>query len=150
MHRNWNEGPGVEKHITILVPEPPNGGWCYPGKAVPPNTSHKQHGYSICYGAALACQHYLDSTTRSAPVAATKPRHVVINATGLKVYGVGEWHLWKHRIRRRRMRYKLHLGVDETAREIVAVDLTALRSHPWGSDYDPAVADYCYACSRVR
>src|SRR5713226_8290041 len=38
-------------------------GWCYPGKAVPPNTSHKQHGYSICYGAALACQHYLDSTT---------------------------------------------------------------------------------------
>jgi mannose-6-phosphate isomerase-like protein (cupin superfamily) len=25
VHRNWNEGPGIEKHITMLVPEPPQG-----------------------------------------------------------------------------------------------------------------------------
>jgi len=25
VHRNWNAGPGVEKHITILVPEPAKG-----------------------------------------------------------------------------------------------------------------------------
>src|SRR5919201_5137570 len=30
------------------------------------------------------------------------PRHVVIDATGLKVYGTGEWRVWKHRLRRRR------------------------------------------------
>jgi len=28
------------------------------------------------------------------------PRHVVIDATGLKVYGTGEWHVWKHRVSR--------------------------------------------------
>ncbi len=25
VHRNWNEGPGVEKHVTLLVPEPAKG-----------------------------------------------------------------------------------------------------------------------------
>ena len=30
------------------------------------------------------------------------PRHVVVDATGLKVYGTGEWHVWKHRVSRRR------------------------------------------------
>ncbi len=31
----------------------------------------------------------------------SNPRHVVIDATGLKVYGAGEWHVWKHRVGRR-------------------------------------------------
>ena len=43
----------------------------------------------------------------------TRPRHVVIDATGLKVYRAGEWHVRKHRGRRRTWR-KLHLSVDET------------------------------------
>jgi hypothetical protein len=57
------------------------------------------------------------------------PRHVVIDATGLKVYGAGEWRVWKHRVSRRRTWRKLHLGVDETTKEIVAVELTASRVH---------------------
>ena len=57
------------------------------------------------------------------------PRHVVIDATGLKVYGAGEWHVRKHRVGRRRMWRKLHLGIDETTKEIVAVDLTESRVH---------------------
>ena len=57
------------------------------------------------------------------------PRHVVIDATGLKVYGAGEWHVRKHRGGRRRMWRKLHLGIDETTKEIVAVDLTESRVH---------------------
>jgi len=52
------------------------------------------------------------------------PRHIVIDATGLKVYGAGEWHVWKHRVRRRRTWRKLHLGIDEATKEIVAVELT--------------------------
>src|SRR5215813_4203807 len=57
------------------------------------------------------------------------PRHVVIDATGLKVYGAGEWHVWKHRVSRRRTWRKLHLGIDETTKEIVAVELTGSRMH---------------------
>ena len=41
----------------------------------------------------------------------SSPRHIVIDTTGLKVYGAGEWR-------------KLHLGVDETTKEIVAVEVT--------------------------
>jgi len=57
------------------------------------------------------------------------PRHVVIDATGLKVYGAGEWHVWKHRVGRRRTWRKLHIGVDEATKEIVAVEVTESRVH---------------------
>jgi len=60
------------------------------------------------------------------------PRHVVNDATGLKVYGAGEWHQWKHRVRRRRMWRKLHLGIDATSTEIVASALTDRAPHPHG------------------
>lgn len=59
------------------------------------------------------------------------PRHVVIDTTGLKVFGAGEWYVRKHgrgKGRRRTWR-KLHLGVDEASKEIVAVDLTASAVH---------------------
>jgi hypothetical protein len=54
---------------------------------------------------------------------------VVIDATGLKVYGAGEWHVWKHRVSRRRTWRKLHLGIDERTKEIVAVEVTESRVH---------------------
>ena len=60
---------------------------------------------------------------------AVRPRHVVVDATGLKVYGAGEWHVRKHRGGRRRAWRKLHLGVDETTKEIVAVEVTPSRVH---------------------
>ena len=58
-------------------------------------------------------------------------RHIVIDSTGLKVFGAGEWNLRKHGMRRGRRRIwrKLHLGVDERTKEIVAVDLTSSRVH---------------------
>ena len=37
--------------------------------------------------------------------------------------------MWKHRVCRRRTWRKLHLGIDETTREIVAVELTGSRVH---------------------
>ena len=61
-----------------------------------------------------------------------RPRHVVIDSTGLKIYGAGEWHIRKHRTLRRRTWRKLHLGVDETTKEIVAMDLTASNVHDAG------------------
>ncbi len=58
-----------------------------------------------------------------------RARHVVIDATGLKVYGAGEWHVQKHRSGRRRAWRKLHLGVDETTKEIVAAEVTKNSVH---------------------
>jgi hypothetical protein len=46
--------------------------------------------------------------------ASTRPRHLVVDATGLKVYGAGEWHRRRHRQARRRRWRKLHLGIDES------------------------------------
>ena len=59
----------------------------------------------------------------------SRPRHVVVDATGLRVYGSGEWHVRKHRHGWRRAWRKLHLGVDERTKEIVAVEVTPSRVH---------------------
>jgi hypothetical protein len=56
-------------------------------------------------------------------------RHVVVDSTGLKVYGAGEWHAGKYRRAGRRVWRKLHLGVDEMTREILAADVTESRVH---------------------
>ncbi len=62
-------------------------------------------------------------------VSGKRPRPVVVDATGLKVYGAGERHVRKHRSGRRRTWRKLHLGVDETTKEIIAVDVTPSHVH---------------------
>jgi transposase len=55
---------------------------------------------------------------------ATGPVHVVIDSTGLKVYGAGEWHREKHGGRDRRTWRKLHLAVDPNSGAILACELT--------------------------
>jgi len=42
-----------------------------------------------------------------------KPIYIVMDSTGLKVYGEGEWKTRKHGVSKRRTWRKLHLGVDE-------------------------------------
>ena len=49
------------------------------------------------------------------------PLHVVVDSTGVKVYGEGEWKVREHGYSRRRTWRKLHLGVDEATHEVVAV-----------------------------
>ena len=52
------------------------------------------------------------------------PIHLVVDSTGLKMCGDGEWHVHKHRTSNKRRSWrKLHLGVDEDG-FIVASDLT--------------------------
>ena len=51
--------------------------------------------------------------------------HVVIDSTGLKVYGEGEWKVRKHGVSKRRTWRKLHLAVDANTQEVVAVELTS-------------------------
>ncbi len=51
-------------------------------------------------------------------------RHVVIDSTGLKVYGEGEWKVRAHGIGKRRTWRKLHLAVDVDSQEVIAVQVT--------------------------
>jgi transposase len=54
-----------------------------------------------------------------------EPLHLLVDSTGVKVYGEGEWLDQKHGIRSRRRWRKLHLAVDADTREIAAVELTS-------------------------
>ncbi len=65
----------------------------------------------------------LPSIARAAPPP-EGPLHVVIDSTGLKVYGAGEWLADKHGQRGRRRWRKLHLAVDAHSGQIVAATLT--------------------------
>jgi hypothetical protein len=57
-----------------------------------------------------------------------RARHVVVDSTGIKVYGEGEWKVRQHGVSKRRTWRKLHLAVDERTGEI----LTAVVStHDW-------------------
>ena len=49
-----------------------------------------------------------------------EPLHVVVDSTGVKVYGEGEWKVRQHGYTKRRTWRKLHLGADEATGEIVA------------------------------
>lgn len=50
--------------------------------------------------------------------------HAVFDSTGLKVFGEGEWKVRQHSYSKRRTWRKMHLGIDENSKEIVAVVLT--------------------------
>lgn len=58
-------------------------------------------------------------TDRSDPV------HLVVDSTGLKVFGEGEWLEEKHKTKRKRRSWrKLNLGLDLVSGEVVCSDLT--------------------------
>jgi Transposase DDE domain len=58
------------------------------------------------------------------PRLSSEPMHLIVDSTGLKLCGPGEWLLEKHGTRTRRTWRKLHIGVDADTGEIVAVELT--------------------------
>ena len=58
-----------------------------------------------------------------------QPRHVVIDSTGIKVYGEGEWKTRTYGVSKRRTWRKLHLAVDETSGEILVAEVTTNDYH---------------------
>ena len=50
--------------------------------------------------------------------------HLVMDSTGVKVFGEGEWKVRQHGYTKRRTWRKLHLGADETSGEIVTAVVT--------------------------
>jgi hypothetical protein len=81
-------------------------------------------------GIALEVPHYSTLSRRAAMLRvdlARKgkgPLNLVLDSTGLKVYGEGEWKVRKHGISKRRTWRKLHLAIDADSHEIQAVSLT--------------------------
>jgi hypothetical protein len=65
------------------------------------------------------------SLTVNIPYRGSKgPLHLLIDSTGIKVEGEGEWNARKHGGPKRRVWRKIHLGIDEQTLEIRAVEIT--------------------------
>jgi hypothetical protein len=58
------------------------------------------------------------------PPSNAEPIHLLVDSTGLKLCGAGEWLVEKHGASRRRSWRKLHIGVDAGSGQIVAAALT--------------------------
>jgi hypothetical protein len=76
------------------------------------------------------------------------PLHLLIDSTGIKVEGEGEWHARKHGGPKRRVWRKIHLGIDEETLEIRAVEITG--SHIGDAPVLPDLLDQIPATTRDR
>jgi len=103
--RPWRQTEGLLRSIVGLL-----------GLAVsvPDHTTFARRSPGLVLAAALARAQ-----------ASGGPVQVVIDATGLKVYGAGEWLVEKHGERGRREWRKLHLAVDPSTGEVLACELTS-------------------------
>lgn len=55
---------------------------------------------------------------------ANQPLHILVDSSGLKIYGEGEWLQQKHGAKSRRRWRKLHIALDAETRQMVAIELT--------------------------
>jgi hypothetical protein len=72
----------------------------------------------------LLCKRSKDFDVDLAPNGCDEPKHIVVDSTGLKIYGEGEWKVRQHGYSKRRTWRKLHLSVDEKTHELQAVVVT--------------------------
>ena len=83
-------------------------------------------------GLALAVPDHTTLCRRAGTLEVPRPRprkegeavHLLVDSTGLKLCGAGEWLLEKHGTKTRRSWRKLHIGMDAENGQIVAVALT--------------------------
>ena len=101
--RSWRQTEGLLRSVTVLLGI---------DVGVPDHTTFSRRSPGLGLAATLA------------QAQAGGPVHVVIDATGLKVYGTGEWLVEKHGERGTRTWRKLHLAVDPSTGEILASELT--------------------------
>ena len=76
-------------------------------------------------GLPLPVPHYSTVARRAAQLAVAlpvrrtqRPLHLVVDSTGLKLYGEGEWKVRQYGLGRRRRWLKVHLGVDAASGEL--------------------------------
>jgi hypothetical protein len=75
-----------------------------------------------CYSTLSRRQTGLNVDLNAAPSA--EPLHLVVDSTGLKVFGDGEWKVRQHGTSKRRVWRKVHLAVDEATGSIQAAVTT--------------------------
>ncbi len=102
--RPWRQTEGLLRSLATLLDV---------GIGVPDHTTFSRRSPGLALASSLA------EAQRSGPV------HVVIDATGLKVYGAGAWLAETHGERGQRTWRKLHLAVDPDSGEILASELTS-------------------------
>src|SRR5689334_5262436 len=85
----------------------------------------------VSLGLGLAVPDHTTLSRRAATLEVPRPRsggsgplHLLVDSTGLKLGGPGEWLVEKHGTRTRRAWRKLHLGVDADTGRIEAAELT--------------------------
>ena len=102
--RPWRQTEGLLRSITALLGT---------DVGVPDHTTFSRRSPGLALATSLA------------QAQANGPVHVVIDATGLKVHGAGEWLVTKHGERSTRAWRKLHLAVDPDTGELLASELTS-------------------------
>jgi hypothetical protein len=70
------------------------------------------------------CKRSADLKVALSPGQVQGAKHIVVDSTGLKVYGEGEWKVRQHGYSKRRTWRKLHLSVNEATQSVEAVVLT--------------------------
>ena len=70
------------------------------------------------------CRRALSLEVQLSAAARKGPRHLVVDSTGLKVYGEGEWKVRLHGVDKRRTWRKLHLGIDHRSQQVMATSIT--------------------------
>jgi hypothetical protein len=99
--RPWRQTEGLLRSITTLLGV---------NLAIPDHTTFSRRSVTLSL-----------PTTR---IPSSEPVHVILDSTGLKVYGAGEWQAEEHGERGRRTWRKLHWAVDPNSSEILASELT--------------------------
>jgi IS5 family transposase len=82
-------------------------------------------------GVDIACPNYTLFCKRGKEVAellpkltSRKPLEIVVDASGLKIYGEGEWKTFKHGRDKKRRWIKVHVGVDPKSGECLSISIT--------------------------
>ena len=102
--RPWRQTEGLLRSLTALLGL---------SVGVPDHTTFSRRSPGLALATALV------------RAQASEAVHVVIDATGLKVHGAGEWLIEQHGERGKRSWRKLHLAVDPSTGEILASELTS-------------------------
>jgi hypothetical protein len=63
-------------------------------------------------------------STKPSPIINSQGGYIVVDSTGLKLYGEGEWKVRQHGLSKRRSWRKVHLAYDESTHQILAISLT--------------------------
>jgi len=72
----------------------------------------------------LICKRAPDLEGFFPKLSSSRPKVVIIDASGMKVYGEGEWKVKIHGASKRRKWIKIHIAIDAKTQEIIGLEVT--------------------------